>query len=308
MTDEKIVVQRNRKSVIGAVLVFLAAASSLLNFVVFSTSYNDLYRQYDWFTEYSLEPMALAFLIGPVLLIAAGISALAGRRRLMVWLSAAAVLIQIIEYERFAFIDGVNFNIPFFSELEYLEYSQFTVYFRLASDLGFYGSVVALILFLGALKGTSKPAMPRSKLAAILVASVVSFVAVILLSSVGRDLSYGNSFKVYAGLVVLTWAISMWVSLPIAALAVRKGRSWPLFYWLSALVSPVIMLIIAAVISPPADKGGVRESPSLGVPAPTTSATVSVTVQIQELGLLRDQGLLTDEEFDAKKTELLNRI
>lgn len=42
-----------------------------------------------------------------------------------------------------------------------------------------------------------------------------------------------------------------------------------------------------------------------GVPAP---AAPDVASQIQQLGQLRDQGLLTDEEFDAKKAELLGRL
>ena len=31
-------------------------------------------------------------------------------------------------------------------------------------------------------------------------------------------------------------------------------------------------------------------------------------VQVRKLGELRDEGLLTDEEFSAKKAELLNRL
>ena len=48
----------------------------------------------------------------------------------------------------------------------------------------------------------------------------------------------------------------------IGAAAQRKGRSFWAFFWLSVLVSPIIMGIIVAVISPLADSAAVRESPS----------------------------------------------
>ena len=44
--------------------------------------------------------------------------------------------------------------------------------------------------------------------------------------------------------------------------------------------------------------------------APQTSAPVTANPieQIQQLAGLRDQGLLSQEEFDAKKSELLSRM
>jgi len=48
----------------------------------------------------------------------------------------------------------------------------------------------------------------------------------------------------------------------IGGAAQRKGRSFWAFFWLSVLVSPIIMGIIVAVISPLADSAAVRESPS----------------------------------------------
>ena len=42
--------------------------------------------------------------------------------------------------------------------------------------------------------------------------------------------------------------------------------------------------------------------------APATAATPDVADQIAKLATLRDQGALTSEEFEAKKTELLDRM
>jgi uncharacterized membrane protein YeaQ/YmgE (transglycosylase-associated protein family) len=42
--------------------------------------------------------------------------------------------------------------------------------------------------------------------------------------------------------------------------------------------------------------------------ATQTQAYDDVTEQIRKLGELRDQGVLTDEEFEAKKAELLSRL
>ena len=49
------------------------------------------------------------------------------------------------------------------------------------------------------------------------------------------------------------------------------------------------------------------EVPTIDVTA-AEAATFDVTEQIKKLGELRDQGLLTEEEFDSKKQELLARI
>jgi hypothetical protein len=50
-----------------------------------------------------------------------------------------------------------------------------------------------------------------------------------------------------------------------------------------------------------------RNEPSGGSVAPTASAD-SITDQINKLGELRDAGLLTNDEFNTKKAELLARL
>jgi membrane protein YdbS with pleckstrin-like domain len=49
--------------------------------------------------------------------------------------------------------------------------------------------------------------------------------------------------------------------------------------------------------------GGFTDGPITASPAPT-----SISTQIEELDGLRRRGLITDVEFEAKKTELLNRL
>ena len=55
---------------------------------------------------------------------------------------------------------------------------------------------------------------------------------------------------------------------------------------------------------PPADE--VSESPA--GPEPSPESSIDVLAQIEKLGQLHDTGVLTDEEFQAKKAELLQRV
>lgn len=49
-------------------------------------------------------------------------------------------------------------------------------------------------------------------------------------------------------------------------------------------------------------------APAPAAPTPAPAAAPDITVQLQQLAGLRDAGVLTAEEFDAKKAELLARI
>lgn len=52
-----------------------------------------------------------------------------------------------------------------------------------------------------------------------------------------------------------------------------------------------------------------RSSPSAAVSAPSAAPIqLSIPDQIRQLGELRDQGLVTPEEFEAKKTDMLSRL
>ena len=98
--------------------------------------------------------------------------------------------------------------------------------------------------------------------------------------------------------------IYIWVACAIADLAERKGRSWPLFFWLALLVSWVIMLIIAAAITPL----GSASAPRNQAPAQPSTKGTDPGEQIRKLQKLKDDGLLTDAEFAEKKKELLARM
>ena len=91
-----------------------------------------------------------------------------------------------------------------------------------------------------------------------------------------------------------------WIGTFIADLAASKGRSWGAFFWLTILFSPIIMWIIAASVSPQAG--------SAAYVAPTKSGTPDSAEQLKKLAALRDEGILTKAEFEAKKKELLDRI
>jgi Short C-terminal domain len=49
-------------------------------------------------------------------------------------------------------------------------------------------------------------------------------------------------------------------------------------------------------------------SPKAPPDAPTSAAPEDPFAQIERLGELRDTGLLSDEEFEAKKAEVLGRM
>jgi hypothetical protein len=49
-------------------------------------------------------------------------------------------------------------------------------------------------------------------------------------------------------------------------------------------------------------------APAAAAPVAPAPAQPDVATQLQQLGALRDAGVLTQEEFDAKKTEILSRF
>jgi hypothetical protein len=49
-------------------------------------------------------------------------------------------------------------------------------------------------------------------------------------------------------LPILALTVQFFIARAIAKLAVRKGQSYPLFFWLSFLVSWFVMLIVALVL------------------------------------------------------------
>ena len=88
------------------------------------------------------------------------------------------------------------------------------------------------------------------------------------------------------------------LSAAIGAAAASKGRSGIGFFLLSLILSPLIGGFIALIVP--------RIGPTpvqLVNPPPADPAG-----QIAQLASLRDSGAITDEEFQAKKTDLLARV
>lgn len=98
-----------------------------------------------------------------------------------------------------------------------------------------------------------------------------------------------------AAALMLVGGIFALIGYLIANAAERKGRSWATFFWLSILVSPLLMGIIIAVL--PSQNG-----------TASNSNQIDPSQQLERLSELKKQGVLTQSEFDAKKKELLDRI
>jgi hypothetical protein len=87
----------------------------------------------------------------------------------------------------------------------------------------------------------------------------------------------------------------------IADLAEHKGRSWAAFFWLSVVLGPLIMSIVAASVSPFPDSPG-YVSPRVALDGPDAAD------QIKKLSDLQKEGIITKAEFAAKKKDLLDRM
>jgi hypothetical protein len=129
-----------------------------------------------------------------------------------------------------------------------------------------------------------------------------------LLVAAGVKLSYGWAvipvFLFPLDLGIVFTGIQVWLSVLVADLAKRKGRGWEVFFFLSVFVSPLLMWIIAVSLSPLA---GSADDTTVGS-VPTSPLAPDLVEQIKKLGELLDQGLITEQDFEAKKNDLLNRI
>ena len=89
------------------------------------------------------------------------------------------------------------------------------------------------------------------------------------------------------------------LAIAIGRTAEQKGRSFDAFFLLSIIFSPVIMGIIAVSLGPVSSQrtntAAVKES-------------TDVPDQIKKLSELMEQGIITKEEFETKKQQLLERI
>lgn len=82
------------------------------------------------------------------------------------------------------------------------------------------------------------------------------------------------------------------VSSIVADKAETLNRSWISFFWLSLLLSPLITWLVVASMKP----------------SDRNLSTRSIVEPIQQLETLLGKGQITQEEFDKKKSELLDRL
>ena len=107
-------------------------------------------------------------------------------------------------------------------------------------------------------------------------------------------------------LLIMLWStgfvLYLLFSAQIADSARKKGRSWAAFFWLSLLVSPILMGVIAAVMKLPEHEPKSIES------VPTAGEASSGFDSIEKLGILLEKGLISQEEFNRKKAEFLGML
>lgn len=108
------------------------------------------------------------------------------------------------------------------------------------------------------------------------------------------------------GYLVL-WAL---LALIPAAIANSKGRTVVGWFFIGMLISPLIAAVIVAILpSPRLDAQRHAELVAVASAATTvTRPTADAITDLERLAALRDAGVVTSEEFDAKKAELLARV
>jgi Short C-terminal domain len=99
----------------------------------------------------------------------------------------------------------------------------------------------------------------------------------------------------------LFWSIfNKWPNDALAMIRIKMQAS-------SAVTGGTPVMQPAAPIITPAPPGGSIFTPPPAA-SPAAANTADIAEKIRHLGELRDQGLITQEEFEAKKAELLKRI
>jgi hypothetical protein len=184
----------------------------------------------------------------------------------------------------------------------------------LLTDLAFYTTILAIILIARTNRMSRPSRSTFRENASHFRARSFSRVGLVLLGIAGL-VAITVAIDAYSSLYVIAGALA-WIALVffilglcslIADLAVTKGRSWPAFFWLSLLFSPLIMWIIAAAISPIAIERETPASNRLSVSMQQKSSE-DITAQLQQLRDLKDKGLISEADFEAKKAELLERL
>lgn len=173
--------------------------------------------------------------------------------------------------------------------------------------LGYTGNIV-LILFLAIIAAiifAKRPTGQKTwKFWPISFRIFVIGILVILISQLLAFSGFGSFFVLILNTIGVYLSTFVAISAYIADVARSKGRSWNAFFWISLLVTPIVMGIIAATISPLPDSKKYFPESSIE----DSKVPQDVALEIEKLGALKEKGLITLGEFNAKKKELLNRI
>ncbi len=135
--------------------------------------------------------------------------------------------------------------------------------------------------------------------------------------------SCSSTFFLYLGLgVIFVFLFAAWLS-PLIVLLALVAVVWSIFQatgpWAQEVANHVIAALPPAVIAVPGGTGPAAtlatapapaEAPAANPASPSVSgpAGADIADQLKKLGELHATGILTDEEFQAKKTELLKRL
>lgn len=115
-----------------------------------------------------------------------------------------------------------------------------------------------------------------------------------------------TSFMIIGLIIGAIWGVIIALaSAAIARMAESKGRSYLAFFWLSALISPILMWIIAAAISPLTQNTMLTDATKK---LDDSTESLNLMEQLQKLSELHEQGVLTKVEYNQKKKQLLERI
>lgn len=146
--------------------------------------------------------------------------------------------------------------------------------------LGVYSIVFALIsLYVGVLISVNS-----SEYSAALQSSVPEF--------------FGNALRALGIPAVILFFLIGLIGKAIGNKAERAGRSWVAFFWLSALVSPIVMGIIAVTLKPLDSSDSVSSVDS-------TKSESNLESKLIELQNLKNRGILSEEEFNEAKKKAL---
>lgn len=104
-----------------------------------------------------------------------------------------------------------------------------------------------------------------------------------------------------AVLLVAILGVNIWLSSLVADLAEKKGKGWQEYFLLSVFLSPLIIWIVVS-------SAGItsRDNQDLAQVSPSVQAVSSDLIEkVRKLTELKDLGLITQQEYELKKLELL---